>query len=254
MNLPHPIIDMHTHLWGGPDGLSPQEDGEKLLIDMADRYDLEAVLVMPLFGGHNPSADEVAAGNRAAHELMKRDSRMKPYVSVFPRLEKSAMDEMRRGIEERGAYGLKIWVSPANEPSAHRLIEKMIEYGKPTLIHAMHKSVGQYPLESDPADIAALARRYPEAKIIMAHIGGNFIYGCGAIRDCPNVWTDPSGSYCERGMVEHAVGELGADRILFGTDAPGAEFLNNAAKVLTAQISDEDKRKIMYDNGRRLLG
>lgn len=164
------------------------------------------------------------------------------------------MEELRRGIEEEGAFGLKIWVSPADEPCTYRLIEKMIEYDKPTLIHAMHKSVGQLPLESDPKDIAALATRYPEAKIIMAHIGGNFIYSCGAIRDCPNVWTDPSGSYCERGMVERAVFELGAKRILFGTDAPGAEYLNNVAKVMTADISDQDKHAIMYGNGRRLLG
>lgn len=253
MFVPHPIIDIHTHIWNGPDPLLPDPNAYQQLIDMANRYDIEALVVMPLFGGHNPSVQEVAAGNQAARALAAQDKRMKPFVSVFPRLKDSALTETRRGIEEYGFFGLKIWVNPANEPAVYPLIERMIEYNKPTLIHAMHKTVGQLPLESDPTDIAALARRYPQAKIIMAHTGGNFIYSCGAIRDCPNVVTDPSGSYCEQGMVERAVKELGAARVLFGSDAPGAEFLNNVAKVMTADISDEDKKAIMYGNARRIL-
>jgi len=150
--------------------------------------------------------------------------------------------------------GLKIWVSIADEPCVFPLIERMIEYGKPTLIHAMHKSVGQLPLESDPVHIANLARRYPDAKIIMPHIGGNFYYSCEAIADCPNVWTDPSGTYCETGMLEHAVKILGADRILFGSDAPGADFANNLAKVLAADISAEDQRNILATNAKKLWG
>jgi uncharacterized protein len=118
----------------------------------------------------------------------------------------------------------------------------------------MHKSVGQLPLESDPTHIANLARAYPQAKIIMPHIGGNFYYSCDVIADYPNVWTDPSGTYCESGMVEHAVRMLGAERIVFGSDAPGADFVNNLAKVLAADITREQQRMILADNARRLWG
>jgi predicted TIM-barrel fold metal-dependent hydrolase len=85
-------------------------------------------------------------------------------------------------------------------------------------------------------------------------MGGDFVPGCRAIRDCPNVFTEPSGSYCERGMVEYAVKMLGADRILFGSDAPGADFLNNLAKVLACEISEPTKKKILFDNAARILG
>ena len=54
------------------------------------------------------------------------------------------------------------------------------------------------------------------------------------IADHPNIYTDPSGTYCETGMLEHAVKMLGPDRILFGSDAPGADFVNNLAKVMCA--------------------
>lgn len=242
------IIDMHTHIWGG----QAEADGDTL-IEMADRFNLEAVVVIPLFGGLCPTPGDIGAGNVAAEKLYQRDARMKPMVTVYPRHGERAVDEVRHWMD-RGFCALKIWVSIADEPCVFPLIERMIEYGKPTLIHAMHKSVGQLPLESDPKNIANLARRYPEAKIIMPHMGGNFYYSCDAIADCPNVYTDPSGSYCETGMLEHAVKLLGADRIMFGSDAPGADLVNNLAKVLAADISDDGKRDILARNAKKLWG
>jgi predicted TIM-barrel fold metal-dependent hydrolase len=245
LDLP-PIIDMHTHIWSG----SAAADGNTL-IEMADRFELQAVVVMPLFGGTCPSPGEISAGNKAVAALAQRDPRIKPMVTVYPRHGQFAIDEMNRWMDG-GFVGLKIWVSIADEPCVFPLIEGMIERHRPTLIHAMHKSVGQLPLESDPKNIAKLARRYPQAKIIMPHIGGNFYYSCDAIADCTNVWTDPSGTYCESGMVEHAVKVLGAQRIMFGSDAPGADFMNNVAKVASASISDADRRAIFAGNAQRL--
>lgn len=247
------VIDIHVHIWSERCGLKVLQDNVESLWRMIDRYDLEAVVLMPLFGGQTPNAEQVAAGNRAAHVISMQDRRVKPFVTVYPPLGKSAEDELERGVNDYGCHGMKVWVSPVNTPEMYRLVERMIDFDKPMLIHAMHKSVGQYALESDPVDIAKLARQYPQARIIMAHMGGNFIYSCGAIRDLPNVMVDPSGSYCEQGMVEHAVRELGVDRILFGSDAPGADFVNNLAKVMAANISDNDKAAIMYGNARKLL-
>lgn len=251
--LPERMIDFHAHIWGDQTNMQPRQKDLADLRDMADRYHIEQVVVMPLFGGLHPTPEQMAAGNDAAFAYAKEDKRMRPFVTVYPRHGQSAEDEVRRRMEEQGFAGMKIWVSPADEPCVFPLIERMIAYGKPTLIHAMHKTVGQYELESDPLQIANLARRYPEATIVMAHMGGNFLYGCGAIRDTPNVLTDPSGTYCETGMLEHGVRELGAQRIVFGSDAPGVDYLNNVAKVMTADISDADITAIMYDNARRLL-
>jgi predicted TIM-barrel fold metal-dependent hydrolase len=248
-----PIIDMHTHIWSDASGVRVRASDERALVEMADRFNIEAIVVIPLFGGLSPGEGEVAAGNEAAAALAARDARVKPMVTVYPRHERSSMEQLKRWMDA-GFCGLKIWVSFADEPCVFPLIEKMIELGRPTLIHAMHKSVGQLPLESDPLNIANLARRYPEAKIILPHIGGNFYYTCDVIADVPNIYTDPSGTYCETGMLEHAVKVLGAGRILFGSDAPGADLVNNLAKVLAADISAEDQAAILAENARKLWG
>ncbi|HTL27581.1 MAG TPA: amidohydrolase family protein [Tepidisphaeraceae bacterium] len=248
----YPIIDMHTHIWGDASGMKPAANSDELY-DMADRFNCEAVVLLPLFGGHCPAPYQIERGNEAAAQYCKRDARFKPMVTVFPRHGQFAIDQLNRCMDA-GFCGLKIWVSIGDEPCVFPLIERMIEYGKPTLIHAMHKSVGQLPLESDPTHIARLAKRYPEAKIILPHVGGNFYYTCDVIADCPKIYTDPSGSYCETGMVEHTVKMLGVDRVLFGSDAPGADMVNNLAKVLAADLSDADKRKILLENSRALWG
>ena len=50
-----------------------------------------------------------------------------------------------------------------------------------------------------------------------------------------------------------AVRELGARRIIYGSDVPGRSFASQLAKVLGADISDADRRLILGENLRRLL-
>lgn len=253
--IPPAIIDMHTHIWGDASTPGSSSNDEQTLLRMADRYALEALVVMPLFGGVCPTSDDVEAANRAVADLARRDPRVRPMAYVYPPLgTRHALEQIDRWIADGGFVGLKIWVSIADDPLVFPLIERMIELDKPTLIHAMHKSVGQLPLESDPKHIAALATRYPQAKLIMPHMGGNFLYSCAVIAPHANVWTDPSGTYCESGMLEHALRVLGEDRILFGSDAPGADFVNNLAKVLAADLPATALRKILAGNAKRLWG
>jgi predicted TIM-barrel fold metal-dependent hydrolase len=55
------------------------------------------------------------------------------------------------------------------------------------------------------------------------------------------------------GITEMAVRELGAERVIYGSDAPGRSFATQLAKVHGAEISDENKRLILAANLKRLL-
>ena len=50
--------------------------------------------------------------------------------------------------------------------------------------------------------LGRLAQRYPEAKIMMAHLGGDWEYGFKVARECPNVYVDTSGSIAEMDEIE----------------------------------------------------
>jgi predicted TIM-barrel fold metal-dependent hydrolase len=247
------LIEFHAHLWGDRDGLNPRGGNEALLAEMLERFALDRMVVLPLFGGHEPGFEQCVAGNRAAAALARTDTRFCPFARVHPAHGRAAVEELRRCFDE-GFFGLKIWLTKADAPEMDPLMELLVERGKPLLIHAMHKSTGNYAGESDPCAVAVLARRFPQAKIVMAHIGGNFLYGCEAVADCPNVWTDCSGTFCEQGMVGHAVRELGADRVIFGSDAPGADFTANLAKVTGEDLPVGARQRVLHDNAMKLLG
>ena len=58
-------------------------------------------------------------------------------------------------------------------------------------------------------------------------------------------------------MLRDAVSRVGSERILFGTDFPGADPETKMEKyvsyVLSEGLSTEDTENILYENARRLL-
>lgn len=100
------------------------------------------------------------------------------------------------------------------------------------------------PFISDGIHFAKVAEKYPDAAIIMAHVagGGDWQWSLKAIADCPNIYTDISGSVYDEGIIEQTVSYLGAERVLFGTDG---SFSQGIGKLLAANISEKDKIEIL---------
>ena len=88
----------------------------------------------------------------------------------------------------------------------------------------------------------------------MAHFGAQFEHGLRAIEHCPNVAVDYAGSINEKGAYEMALDLLGSERILFGTDLPGADYFVNAGRVLRLEVDDAVKQQVFSGNIERILG
>jgi predicted TIM-barrel fold metal-dependent hydrolase len=102
-------------------------------------------------------------------------------------------------------------------------------------------------------EVAALARRHPSVTMICGHTGGNWELGIRAIRDVKNVYADLCGSDPTAGYTEMAVRELGAERVMYGSDVGGRSFASQLGKVIGADISDSDRRLVLGGNLRRVL-
>jgi predicted TIM-barrel fold metal-dependent hydrolase len=50
------------------------------------------------------------------------------------------------------------------------------------------------------------------------------------------------------------VKRVGSERLLYGTDMPWFDEFQGVGGILAAEISDEDKRNILYKNAERILG
>ena len=119
-------------------------------------------------------------------------------------------------------------------------------------LEIMHYLMEDQPRISDGGHLAELARRYPEAKLICAHLcgGGDWEWTIKTLRHAKSVFLDTSGSVVDEGMVEMAVKVLGADRLLFGADM---SFTAGVGKIRGARLTDEERGRILGGNMLRVL-
>jgi predicted TIM-barrel fold metal-dependent hydrolase len=164
------------------------------------------------------------------------------------------LDEMERCVVAGGMKGLKFEVSTkATDKAYDPIMERAQALGIPILHHAWYKSREPAKFESTPAEIADLARRFPKVPIIIAHLGGGRERGVLDVVDTPNVVYDTSGAQSEAGLVEFAVRQLGAHRVLYGSDWPIRDFGTQTGRILGARLTDEERELIFWSNAARLL-
>jgi len=115
---------------------------------------------------------------------------------------------------------------------------------------------------SMPDDFLPLADAFPEVTLILAHLGNSGAGGKSpelqvrAIQASRhgNVYADTSSAQSLLpGLIEWAVGQVGAERLLFGTDTPLYFSPSQRARIDHADLSDQQKRMILRDNARRIL-
>lgn len=111
-------------------------------------------------------------------------------------------------------------------------------------------------IHGDTAAMGRLAAQYPDAAFLNAHSGFGYrgAEACLAIaREQPNFYLDLTSTHINLGLIEHIVGEIGADQVLFGSDVPLYDMRYCVGSILFARIADDDKRKILGLNMQRLL-
>ncbi len=164
-------------------------------------------------------------------------------------------EEIDRTVAAGPLRGIKLWVAVnCRDARLDPILERAGELGVPVLHHCWYKAVGKVYNESDPADLAHLAARFPGVRLIMAHLTGCGCRGVADIAEYPNVSVDTSGSQPESGIVEWAVAELGAERVLFGSDAPGRDIACQMGRILGARLTARQRELILGGNACRLLG
>jgi len=245
-------IDTHMHVRGGPGG-----DAEKQ-IDMADRLGIDKMVIV------NPSApnpEGFRKNNDSVYGVIKKyPDRFMGFFALNVLYQKESLEEISR-CADMGFLGYKCYtIAKINSPVHFPIIEKLIDNKMLIHIHAVGYN-GYWlsnfwkkyvPNGSEPEDYVDAAKRYPEAMFQYAHIGGSgdWEYACKAVKVCPNIYVDISGSNNEDGMTDFAVKCLGEDRVFFGTDGSPYQGVGN---VLASNLSDSQKKKVFFDNYKNLL-
>jgi predicted TIM-barrel fold metal-dependent hydrolase len=248
------IWDVHTHLHG-VDGRTPEEKMARLL-RFADRIGVERLVISmgyPFLV--DPTPEQLREQNdQALKAISHYHDRAFAFVYLSARHPEASLRELDRCVKDGPMVGVKLWVARrCHEAEIDPIVRRAAELNAPILQHTWMKATGNLTGESTPLDLAALAKRHPKAQLICGHSGGDWAPGLRAVRDCPNVATELGGSDPTTGFVETAVRELGAERVLFGSDAGGRSFASQLAKVYGADVPDGARRLILKDNLKRLL-
>jgi hypothetical protein len=249
------IWDLHCHLSGVP-GSTPEARLGKLL-EYADRLGIARLCVsMGMEWDYDPSPEKLRRENdEVLRAIRAQPDRAFGFVYLNPKHTQASLDELHRCVRDGPMVGVKLWVAQrCHAPELDPIIARAAELKAVILQHTWMKVTGNLPGESTPMDLAELATRHPQATLVCGHTGGDWEAGIQAIRPHANVYADLAGGDPTAGLTEMAVRELGAERVLYGSDAGGRSFASQLAKVHGADISEAAHRLILADNLKRLLG
>lgn len=252
--LESPIWDAHIHLSGVTGTVAQRVDR---LLEIASRLGIERLVVsMGTSWVGDPSPEELRTQNDAVLQAIAHaPQRILGLVYVNPKHTEASLREMDRCVRDGPMVGVKLWIAiRCHEPVLDPLVRRAVELQIPLLQHAYDRTGDNMPGESSCADVAALAKRHPDATFICAHTGNDWERGIRMIRATPNVLAEVCGSDPTAGFVEMAVRELGAERVLYGSDAGGRSFASQLAKVLSADLPETARQLILGGNLRRVLG
>jgi hypothetical protein len=242
------ILDSHAHVDVVP-SLGWADTADKLVQRM-DQAGIAQAAISGYLNAPGPNPDSLKT---IAAAVEKYPDRLIGYARMDPWFDDACVKALEDAVANLGIRGVKL--HPAHYTLfpfgalTVKLVQRAGELGLPVLFHCGDEMMCL------PYQIDRLAAQCPDTKIILAHIGG-FFSGDAALnvaerRD--NVWVDTS-EIPFPDMVRKALDRLGAEKVLFGTDAPCCDIRLELLKVKLAGLSPHEERLVMCENYARMMG
>lgn len=249
------VWNLHCHLYGLPGTTGEERVANTLKI--ADRLGIHRLIFYMGMevGVSNPAPDALRRYNDECMAAIRPfHPRVLGFVYLNPEHVDFCQEELDRCVKNGPLVGVKLWVARrCNGPELDRLVRKAVELQAPIYQHTWMKVQGNPPGESTPHDIVDLAARHPDAALICGHAGGDWERGIRIIRASKNVSLELAGFDPAAGVAEMGLRELGAERLIYGSDTGGRSFASQIAKVRGAAIPDSAKALALGGNLKRLL-
>ena len=248
------IFDAHLHI--------PSDNGENFQWNLVTRNMAEFVayldkcrvrrgVISSSWSNKAQSPDDYRNGNREVAKYVDRyKGRFRGSCVITP----FRIDDALREIEECHRQFGFVWLGEfCNYMTGYKYetpewTEVMKLAAKLNLIVQIH---------TNTREMRYLAENFPENTIVFPHLGSareDIFARIEVVAKHKNTCIELSGSGIERvGILERAVKEIGADRVLYGSDFTINEPSAVIARVRNAFLTPEDRKKILFRNVERLL-
>ncbi|MFM2097049.1 MAG: hypothetical protein RIS70_4173 [Planctomycetota bacterium] len=254
-----PAIDVHGHYGNydrGQPGLANElMSGDAAVVaDRARRANIRITIVSPLEALLPRGKGNAVLGNRHATEIIRDHPDLRQYVVIDPRVPETYR-QAEALLPLPQCVGIKIHPEEHGYP-IHDHGEAIFAFAARHRAVVLSHSSEQNSLATD---LVAWANRFPEMRLILAHIGCGWdndythqVRGVQASRH-GNVFADTSSARSiTPNLIEWAVRQIGVDRVMFGTDTPLYTTAMQRARIDHADLSDAQKRAILHENAERL--
>ena len=265
------IIDVHTHVFpekiaaravsalAEASKITPVSDGTAndtlRLMNRAgvDRSVLVSVATKP---------SQMRTINEFLHSL--ESDRFVPFGAIYPdadNSEYSILEETER-ISSLGLKGIKLHPEYQNfypdDEKLYPFYDLCSQLGLPILFHAGDDLGFKPPYHGTPDRFAALAKAFPNLKIICAHFGGwrMWVDVEEILSEYKNIYYDTAfcSKYLARENAERLINKKGVDNIMLGSDIPWEDPKDSIEFIDSLKISDGDKESILGTNAARIFG
>ena len=203
---------------------------------------------------HPYHPDGTTGNNITKRFVAEHPDRFMGFAYVSPTMPERVIPELTRAIDDMGFVGIKLYARNTPWPIDERQWEPIYRFaderGLVVLFHT-----GSDP-RNQPRLLDHIAARYPRARFVAGHSGNVAEQRAQALtvaRRHSNVYLETSSTFRTPGVIEELVSEAGAERVLFGSDMPLMDPRPQLGKIITAKITEEQKRLILGSNARQLL-
>ena len=249
MNTPffpnYPAIDLHCHFnSGAPGDVTPTKTHFRDLPFQQEAY--RRLNILASVQTTYPSVircDGIYEENLRLQEMTQSTSNLFQWIVVDPR-QPELFQQAAELLETETALGIKI------HPTCHGY--SILEYGDAIFSFANDHRATVVMHPDRISDMVVFADKYPQMRLIIAHLDDEEHVEAMAAAKYQNIYTDTSGGASGANhTLEYAVETIGADRIFFGTDGYSVPF--QKGRILLSSITEEDKQKILLGNALRLF-
>ena len=254
-------IDVHGHYGtyncGKADVVNDLMTGDgNVVVERARRANVWLTIVSPFEALLPRGHGNAVSGNSHACRIVAETPGLLQYVVIDPR-QPETYRQAEEMLQMPKCVGIKI------HPEEH--LYPINEFGEAIFeFAAQHKAVvlsHSSERNSQASDLVDWANRFPEMRLILAHIGcgwdNDYTHQVRGVQQSRhgNVFADTSSSRSiTPNLIEWAVQKIGADRVLFGTDTPLYMTSMQRVRIDQADLSDSEKRRILLDNALALFG
>ncbi len=248
------VIDSHAHLLysNGP-------------VKFLNTSPAEMVAEMDKYGINQACISIIGAGDRNEETLQAAEDypdRLLGFFLANPRYPDRILPDLKCAFKSPFMKGIGE-IHPTTYQHNYSLMgrnyrpvwEFAEERKLPVLIHSGPTSEAS---RCSPTLLAEVARQHPEMNVLIGHSGGYESFAMldeaiGVVQDTENLYLEICAMGRHSRIIEYMVKSVGAEKIIFGTDAPFHDWAPEIANIACAEISDTDKELIFGVNMQRLM-